>query len=399
MVANKKIISSREIGDLFGLNSPFYQNLFLFIKNKAKKQNEIFQQKLSNWKSLFHKFYGQDTTTQLFLKHTYFALLLKLFFITKILPEKISDDNHFQEFDIYRWLDLNPTIINEFEKSVSGKVFKKEDLFQVIYQQIFVMITRHKIGEFYTFPNLAQKMVRYFYKYGLKILDPSCGSGTFLVEIIKTILMSKKNITSKIEAIKNTYGFDVNPLAVLSTKVNLMLLIRDEIESFDFQDLNSMIYLIDSLFPEDFNYKNLFELKKHIHSFDLVIGNPPWLTYKDLQDKNYQIQIRNLAEKLEIKPTSQYITHIELASIFFYNIPVQFLKKGGSIFFVITKSVLTGDHCAKFRLFPIFDNLEIWDFPKDYVFNVHNICLKARFIGKHDKIEIHKKYPINTISA
>lgn len=394
MVANKKIITSREIGELFGLNSPFYQKLFSFLKNEVKRQNKNFKQKFTIWKSLFQKFYGEDTTTHLFLKHTYFAFLLKLFVITKILPQDISNDYQFQEFDIYQWLNLNPTIINEFEDSISDKLFKKEDLFQVVYQQIFVIITRHKIGEFYTFPNLAEKMVNYFYEYGLKVLDPSCGSGTFLVEIVKTILNSKKAITSKIEAIKNVYGFDVNPLAVLSTKVNLAFLIKDIIDSFAFQDLNSMIYLIDSLFPEDYNYNNSFELKEHIHSFDLVIGNPPWLTYKDIQDKNYQIQIRNLSEKLGIKPTSQYITHIELASIFFYDIPVQFLKTGGSIFFVITKSVLTGDHCAKFRLFPIFDRLEIWDFPKNYVFNVHNICLKARFTGKRDKVEIDKKFPI-----
>ena len=130
------------------------------------------------------------------------------------------------------------------------------------------------------------------------------------------------------------------------------------------------------------------------HSFDLVIGNPPWLTYKDIHNSNYQRRIRILAESIKIKPPSQYITHIELASIFFYAIPLKFLKIGGKIFFVITKSVLNGDHCFKFRSFSIFNSLEIWDFPKNYFFNVEHICLKATFIGTEEKQSTLSKYPI-----
>lgn len=391
MVANKKVITSWDIQELFGLNSAFYRKVFSFLKNKAEEEEKDYRQKLSNWETLFHKFYGDDTTPYLFLKQTYFAFILKLFMTHALLSHNKTGRARFQEFAIYQWTHLSESFIKEFKEIISDKELNKEDLFHDLYQQIFVMITRHKIGEFYTFPNLAEKMVNCFYEYDSKILDPSCGSGTFLVEIIKSILNSDSPITSKIESIKKVYGFDVNPLAVLSTKVNLLLLIIGEIESFSPQNLNSNIHLIDSLFPED---NSSFILKRHFHSFDLVIGNPPWLTYKDILDKNYQTKIRNLSEKLDIKPTSQYITHIELASIFFYAIPVNFLKRKGAIFFVITKSVLTGDHCAKFRRFSIFDNLEIWDFPNNYTFNVHNICLKARYIGRENKIKIEDKYPI-----
>ena len=396
MVANEKVITSHAIQELFGQHSPFYKKLFSFLKSKAEEQNGEYQQKFLKWKRLFHKFYGDDTTSTLFLKQTYFAFILKLFTTYTIFPYNMAKGESFEEFTLYQWIDLRVTFIEEFKEIISNRILNKEDLFHDLYQQVFMIITRHRIGEFYTFPNLAKKMVNYFYKYGSKILDPSCGSGTFLVEIFKTILNSKNPVKSKIEALKKVYGFDINPLAVLSTKVNLLLLINGEIDSFTIQNLNSTIYLIDSLFPEEFNYNNSFQLDSHLHSFDLVIGNPPWLTYKDIQDKNYQIKIRDLSEKLDIKPPSQYITHIELASIFFYTIPFNFLKKNGGIFFVITKSVLTGDHCVKFRLFHIFDDLEIWDFPKNYSFNVHNICLKAQYIGKENRIKIEDKFPIKT---
>ena len=154
------------------------------------------------------------------------------------------------------------------------------------------------------------------------------------------------------------------------------------------------ILLIDSLFPEQTKLKTETEISKLYQSFDLIIGNPPWLTYKDINDKSYQIKIRNLSETLKIKPRSQYITHIELASVFFYAIPLKYLKIKGVIFFVMPKSTLNGDHCYKFRSFSIFNKIEIWDFPNNYFFNVDHICLKAEYVGTKSEMKITEKYPI-----
>jgi hypothetical protein len=154
------------------------------------------------------------------------------------------------------------------------------------------------------------------------------------------------------------------------------------------------IFIIDTLIPEKYEAQKINRLTNLYNSFDLVIGNPPWLTYKDLNSKDYQNKIKDIAEEYEIKPSSQYITHIELAAVFFYSV-TKFLKIGGKVFFVITKSVLNGDHCYKFRAFSIFNNLEIWDFPHNvYFFNIPHVCLKGEYIGKNSSIPIGEKYPI-----
>ncbi|MCJ7650731.1 MAG: hypothetical protein MUP85_19140 [Candidatus Lokiarchaeota archaeon] len=174
------------------------------------------------------------------------------------------------------------------------------------------------------------------------------------------------------------------------------MILIDFLEIESIKDTNLNVFLMDSLFPEPSTKEQNYDVKQIYHSFDLIIGNPPWLTYKDLHEKSYQEKIRELAEEILIKPPSQYITHIELASIFFYAIPLKYLKINGKIFFVITKSVLNGDHCYRFRSFRIFDQIEIWDFPQSYFFNVDHICLKATYIGKENKIPIHSKFPIPT---
>jgi len=258
------------------------------------------------------------------------------------------------------------------------------------------MENHDKLGEFYTPSHLVHKMVNNVYVFGLKILDPSCGSGNFLIDIILKILKTDSSDKLKIRAINNVFGFDINPLAILTTKVNIFLIFLEffDLEKEKLPPLN--IFLIDSFFPEKSEINKDFHINSLYNSFDLIIGNPPWLTYKDLSSKDYQTKIRDLAEELGIKPSSQYITHIELASIFFYLIPIRFLKLNGKIFFVITKSVLNGDHCYKFRAFSIFNNIEIWDFPSNYFFNIQYICLKAEYIGRDCNISIKDKYPIKT---
>jgi len=403
-------IDFKDISKLFGYESKIFGDIMKFLEKKVNSNKELYEIKFKKWASVFKKIYG-ELDVNLFLKHTYFSLILKILLIIKATIvqnldfEVIYQANNFTliesvqitEFEYFNWVLPPKSLLTEIYNFIESSSFTQQDLFHDFYQQIFISKTRHKIGEFYTPALLVEKMVDDVYKFGAKVLDPSCGSGSFLIDIIIRILNSKFSDDIKISAINNVYGFDINPLAILTVKVNIFLLF---LEYFNLgidiiPTLN--IYQVDSLFPEEYDELIDFNIKELYNSFDLIIGNPPWLTYKDITNKDYQIKIRDLSEKLEIKPSSQYITHIELSAIFFYSIPSKFLKKQGTIFFVITKSVLNGDHCYNFRLFSIFDKkLEIWDFPNNYFFNVNHICLKAQYIGKPNNIRVEERYPIRT---
>jgi len=62
-----------------------------------------------------------------------------------------------------------------------------EYVFDYLIQKIISSIIRHKIGEYYTPPFLVKRMVHKVYSFGDKVLDPCCGSGNFLVEILRYI--------------------------------------------------------------------------------------------------------------------------------------------------------------------------------------------------------------------
>ena len=406
MVANKKIINSKDISIIFGLNSNIFKDFNQFIFQQKNEQPSLFHKKFNAWKAQFYNIYGKDIEEELFIKHTYYISLLRTILTCKFIQNMDLNDNNKSKLNINdifypeEKLFFCPKVSDQLHSSISEHLtntdFASEDLFQSIYQQIFFTVTRHKIGEFYTPKQLVKSMVKATYQMGLKILDPSCGSGSFLIEIILTIFNSNHPLSSKLMAIENLYGFDVNPLATLTAKVNVILLLL-KLFSKNGQYLPKVnIYNIDTLFLDNSKKEWRSNFKDLYNSFDLIIGNPPWLTYKDLIKKEYQLKIRSLADELKIKPPSQYITHIELGAIFFYASAKKFLKLDGVIFFVITKSVLNGDHCYKFRSFKIFKEIEIWDFPESNFFNIQYICLKARFVGESTPLTIKDKYPIIT---
>ena len=396
MVENKKI-SSKEFAEFFGLGTNFYKETSKFLKKQAELNKNSFQKKFRLWESAFKKIYGKEIEQSLFLKHSYYVLILKLLILLNAdisVNKTFYDHFNLNELKIFFTPKLDEALISEIRKFLGGARLARQDNFNELYQQVFHTATRHKIGEFYTPSHLVEKMISESYKIGLKTLDPSCGSGSFLIKLIVQIFKSKNNESVIAEAIDNIYGFDINPLATLTTKVNFLLLFFDYFNGEISKMPRINIFLIDSLFPEQSNPKIENKISKLNKSFDLIIGNPPWLTYKDITNKSYQLKIRTLSETLGIKPSSQYITHIELASIFFFAIPLKFLKIRGIIFFVMPKSVLNGDHCFKFRRFSIFNTIEIWDFPNNYFFNVDHICLKAEYVGTKSETKITEIYPI-----
>jgi hypothetical protein len=98
------------------------------------------------------------------------------------------------------------------------------DLFKGIYQSFVPGALRHALGEFYTPDWLAEhalNTIGWQTKYGL--LDPTCGSGTFLLEALRRRLNGREEHQRAEDLLKDLSGIDLNPLAVLTAKVSLVV--------------------------------------------------------------------------------------------------------------------------------------------------------------------------------
>ena len=105
---------------------------------------------------------------------------------------------------------------------------ESRDLLKQLYQQLFPKSVRHDLGEYYTPDWLADFVldeVGYDGNPEKRLLDPACGSGTFLVMALNRVKawfsenrhscgFGEADLLQKV--LTNVIGFDLNPLAVMA---------------------------------------------------------------------------------------------------------------------------------------------------------------------------------------
>lgn len=101
-------------------------------------------------------------------------------------------------------------------------------------------------------------------------------------------------------------------------------------------------------------------------SFDIIAGNPPWLSFRYIADDSYRQEVEWLGmEKYRVAPrTSSLRTQMELATIFMAHACGYYLKKSGKVGFVMPRSIFSADHHALFREQHRLSGMEIseiWD--------------------------------------
>ena len=248
--------------------------------------------------------YGLSETTpfqeMLFCVHTYFALLMKLI-AAELLSmsegslessfshglvyasseelgralEEIEDGGvyhkrgitNFLEGDFFRWYveaygspRLQDAIravgraLSEFEPATTRiEPEVTRDLLKKLYQYLVPEVVRHHLGEYYTPDWLAELVlneVGYRGDTRKRLLDPACGSGTFLVLAIQRArAFGARKKEQKIETAKrilrNIWGFDFNPLAVIASRTNYLFALGELAKELG--DFEIPVYLADSV--------------------------------------------------------------------------------------------------------------------------------------------------------
>lgn len=134
------------------------------------------------------------------------------------------------------------------------------DLLKKLYHYLLPREIRHDLGEYYTPDWLAERLIRQTLGAELgnpakRVLDPACGSGTFLVLLINHVKREaqrrKMGPTETLDAIrKNIIGFDLNPLAVIAARTNYILALGDllqEAKKLGPEGIDIPVYQCDSV--------------------------------------------------------------------------------------------------------------------------------------------------------
>jgi SAM-dependent methyltransferase len=130
----------------------------------------------------------------------------------------------------------------------------EHDVMKVLYESVLTPEQRHDLGEYYTPDWLAAEMVARVAPEPLdvRVLDPACGSGTFLFQAIRRYVAvaeaahrSNADVLAGVPA--SIYGLDLNPVAVTLARVTYLLAIGRERLQAERGSLQVPVYLGDSL--------------------------------------------------------------------------------------------------------------------------------------------------------
>jgi SAM-dependent methyltransferase len=128
------------------------------------------------------------------------------------------------------------------------------DLLKRLYQNLMPKKLRHALGEYYTPDWLAERLLNqlgYDGNPAKRLLDPACGSGTFLVLAIKRVRQYAEDKMLPPGAVleqvlTNIVGYDLNPLAVISARTNYLLALGELLAERK-GEISIPVFLCDSI--------------------------------------------------------------------------------------------------------------------------------------------------------
>ena len=183
----------------------------------------------------------------------------------------------------------------------------------------------------------------------LKILDPACGSGTFLNQALEFLIsehgaldtyrkvyegegLGLYDIESTILE-NNLYGVDINADAVEIARLSLWL--RTAAKGRVLTDLSKNLVAANSLLEFPFDFK-----------FDVVIGNPPYVRQEAIKEQKPALQ--------------KYKVYSGTADLFvyFYELGITHLKENGLLGFICSNKFFRASYGENLRKF-ILENTQI----------------------------------------
>lgn len=200
----------------------------------------------------------------------------------------------------------------------------------------------------------------------LKVLDPACGSGSFLVKALEVIndkykeFGNKGDEYTKIQILQeNIYGVDLDEQAVEIARLNLLLSAfetRMKLPKLDknIKNGNSLISGTDEelkkYFGENFRDKKIFNWEEEFPDvfkqggFDVIIGNPPWVfTRGEGFTEEEKLYFDNFLEVLDITQL-QSGRNIQSGKLNLYSLfilkCINLLGNNGRLGFVLPNNIL-----------------------------------------------------------
>ncbi len=524
-----RVASASNLRFDFGIGSPAFANARDRLEQvwDSVKEEPEFNLKRTTWGRYLAVTYGTLTSRSaeldaLFIKHTYLAVVAR-FLVWSALGKGTAIKNADKAVrgiltgEFFRNHKIDNLVEDDFfawiaEKSVADQLLPvwqkllvqllaydlsegiQQDLLKGLYQELVDPKDRHDLGEFYTPDWLCEAIVEELVTSPQtdRILDPTCGSGSFLRAAITKLLQGQEESPETLHAVLDRVaGIDIHPLAVTVSKATFALALGPLLSQAK-RPVRLPVYLADSLFlpveveqlelgagrtvgvrfgtetvhipdeliqsPETFDasvtacqtvaldhakvkketskslsaylqkqvpglsrlkdaalveealwkftqalaelirkrkdsiwafvVRNAYRPAMLKGQFNVIAGNPPWLSYRYISDPEYQDEVRRrgMTEYGLFPKQKKLVTQFELASLFLVHCLTTFGRPRDSrLGFVMPHSVWSADQHWKLRegkynapvtitnLWELKDVFPLFNVPSGVVFARHEI--------------------------
>ena len=261
-------------------------NLLLKEAYDAHREDPTVAVKRRLWQDLLQVALGKDAAMAggesdwLFIRHTYITSLIAVIMQQQLLgdvahyaserPDALlkghilaeqSDLHGVIDADLFTWPTEvgESTYLREIARVVEWFDWTQNatEVGPTLYQNVITQEERKRLGEYYTPRWLAKEITETVVDAPLsqRVLDPSCGSGTFIETAVEHILNHSGGL-SRTETLKklqeNVVGIDIHPVAVQLAKATWVMAAADTIraaraEGTDTGAVSAPIYLGDSM--------------------------------------------------------------------------------------------------------------------------------------------------------
>ena len=468
----------------FGPLSPHYERDIAALRRlyDQHKDGETIRVKRHLWHDLLRAALGevaQERVQQddLFVRHTYLTAVIGMVVqatfgidlrtLAASAPDDLLAGQRFRrqtglqgvvESDFFSWpseIGGQPII-----KALADRISRfnwqgnfPNDIASILYQCVIPADERRQLGEYYTPEWLARDMVSELVTDPLaqRVLDPACGSGTFIVEAVRHYIaradaegVSKEKIFDGLHAAVT--GIDVHPVAVHLARAAWTMAAKPAISAGATGEISAPIYLGDALqlryrsddmfaehevaivvendiaaangealelkfpralvddaqtfdgfitdigdyieygqnaaaalaahrIPEEHRPMLLATIatlqklhdqgRNHVWTYyirnmvrpvslshskvDVVIGNPPWLNYRNTSNILREALVQQSRNNYDIWTGGRYAAHQDVAGLFFARSVDLYLREGGKIGMVMPHSALQAGQYSRWR--------------------------------------------------
>ena len=285
---------------------------------------------LSSFEDIHNQIYANEGLSP---EESFNELIKLLFNVTIFFREhKSTDYSEYRKFITdnkylkknFLGLEYQGKLSQQLEKDIFLKIVKLEldqsnDILGLGFQKFLNSSSRINRGQFFTPKIIVDMCVEMIeLNKNVNILDPCCGSGSFLVSAYNSI---KEELNGKEHC--SLYGMDISKQAILLTKLRFMLL-----------DIKS-----ENIFCSD----ALSDVKLLPESFDIILTNPPFGTKGKITDhgvlRNYDLAYKYSNTNDRWIKTNTLQNGVPPERLFIERC-IRLLKPNGKIAIVLPDSIL-----------------------------------------------------------